>query len=63
MASIARKGAGRAWQPDFFASASTPDTQPASDAILTEKLRTIDPDGLTPKQALEMLYTLKRLVT
>src|SRR4029079_7003016 len=60
---LEQQGAGRAWQPDFFASASTPDTQPASDAILTEKPRTIDPDGLTPKQALEMLYTLKRLVT
>jgi DNA mismatch repair protein MutS len=60
---LEQQGAGRAWQPDFFASASTPDTQPASDAILTEKLRTIDPDGLTPKHALEMLYTLKRLVT
>jgi DNA mismatch repair protein MutS len=60
---LEQQGAGRAWQPDFFSPASTPDTQPASDAVLIEKLRTVDPDGLTPKQALEMLYTLKRLVT
>jgi DNA mismatch repair protein MutS len=41
--------------PLFGASAPMPKTSPVEDA-----LKTIEPDALTPKQALELLYDLKR---
>jgi len=41
--------------PLFGATAPAPRTNPVEDA-----LRTIEPDALTPKQALELLYDLKR---
>jgi DNA mismatch repair protein MutS len=36
-------------------------TEPPSGSLIEEKLATIDPDLLTPKEALELLYTLKSL--
>ncbi|MDQ1816227.1 DNA mismatch repair protein MutS [Massilia sp. CCM 9210] len=47
-------------EPDDAAPASGPDA--AADA-LHEALAAIDPDALTPREALEQLYQLKRLAT
>ena len=46
-------------QGDLFADIAIVET-PQSDALL-EELSAIDPDELTPKQALELIYHLKRL--
>jgi DNA mismatch repair protein MutS len=49
-------------QPDLFAVVSAPD--PVAEATAhpaIERLATIDPDALTPRQALDLLYELKRL--
>ena len=49
-------------QPDLFTqipmAPPEPETHPA-----IERLAAIDPDELTPKQALEALYELKRLAS
>ncbi len=44
--------------PLFGASAPAPKTSPVEEA-----LKTIEPDALTPKQALEVLYSLKQKLT
>jgi DNA mismatch repair protein MutS len=49
--SVAREGQG-----DLFAQPSEPQMHP-----VLEKLAQIHPDGLTPKQALDLLYALKKL--
>jgi hypothetical protein len=41
---------------------ATPQPEPACDPALLEKLRALDPDTLTPKQALDALYDLRRLL-
>ena len=47
-------------QPDLFASPSpTPD--PAPPSPLLESLRGLEPDRLSPREALELLYRLKQL--
>ena len=47
-------------QPDMFVSAPVPvDAQ--QHAVVSE-LEAIQPDDLTPKQALELLYQLKKLL-
>jgi DNA mismatch repair protein MutS len=46
-------------QADLFAAASAP--QPVADDALREALDAIKPDELSPKEALEALYNLKRL--
>lgn len=49
-------------QPDLFAQASvSPPTEPEPHPAL-EALHATDPDALTPREALEMLYQLKKLV-
>ncbi len=53
-------GVSRSRQPDLFAASANPGPEPAIDAALLAKLREIDPDALTPKQALEALYALKK---
>ncbi len=52
----------RSRQPDLFAAPSNPEPEPAIDPALIEKLREIEPDALTPKQALEALYALRKLL-
>ena len=47
-------------QADLFATLPEPDDAPLSHPVLTE-LADIDPDALTPREALERLYALKRL--
>ena len=56
-ASLARGG-----QPDLFAAGSggVPEPEPAPDA-LREALAQLNPDELTPREALELLYKLKKL--
>lgn len=53
-------GVARGRQPDLF-SAAPPEPAPAGEPAL-ERLREIEPDALTPKQALETLYALKELL-
>jgi DNA mismatch repair protein MutS len=47
-------------QADLFAALPEPDDAPLSHPVLTE-LADIDPDALSPREALERLYALKRL--
>ena len=59
LAQLEQDGIARSRQPDLFASPAAP--EPAGEAALRAALERIDPDALTPKQALESLYQLKRL--
>jgi DNA mismatch repair protein MutS len=45
---------------DLFASARAPAPEPEEDVLRTE-LHKINPDELTPREALELLYRLKKL--
>jgi DNA mismatch repair protein MutS len=49
-------------QGDLFAAPAAPEPEPgpAHHPALTQ-LRDIDPDGLSPREALDLLYALKRL--
>ncbi|MBS0545039.1 MAG: DNA mismatch repair protein MutS [Proteobacteria bacterium] len=49
-------------QADLFATLPEPDTGPLSHPVLTA-LADIDPDALSPREALERLYALKRLAS
>jgi len=56
-ASLARGG-----QPDLFATGSARDPEPEAPAdALREALAQLNPDELTPREALELLYRLKKL--
>jgi DNA mismatch repair protein MutS len=59
---LEQDGVSRSRQPDLFAAPSNPGPEPAIDPALVEKLRATEPDALTPKQALEALYALKKLL-
>jgi DNA mismatch repair protein MutS len=48
-----------AGQGDLFAAVAPPQEQETSPAL--EKLADLDPDALTPREALDLLYELKRL--
>jgi DNA mismatch repair protein MutS len=47
-------------QADLFARAAPSDPEPATDA-LRDALAQINPDELSPREALELLYRLKKL--
>ena len=47
-------------QPDMFSTNLEP--EPTSQHPVVSELETIQPDDLTPKQALELLYQLKGLL-
>jgi DNA mismatch repair protein MutS len=47
-------------QPDLFAKVQTEEPEPAADP-LREELSKTNPDELTPREALELLYRLKKL--
>ena len=47
-------------QPDLFAQARAPEAAPISPAL--EALESVKPDELSPREALEALYRLKRLL-
>ena len=45
----------------LFRAAPAPAPKPVKDSPLTERMREIDPDRLTPREALDLLYELKAL--
>jgi DNA mismatch repair protein MutS len=47
-------------QPDLFAGSAPPEPEPAEDP-LREALAQVNPDELSPREALELLYRLKKL--
>jgi len=49
-------------QPDLFAQAPEPEIVAAEPHPAIEQLGTLDPDSLTPRQALDALYALKGLL-
>jgi DNA mismatch repair protein MutS len=61
---LEQEGIVRGRQPDLFAPpvAAAPEAAPNIDPAL-EKLRALDPDTLTPRQALDALYALKQLLS
>ncbi len=59
---LEQEGASRGRQPDLFAMPASPEPEPVVDPALRDELRQIDPDTLTPKQALEALYALKKML-
>jgi DNA mismatch repair protein MutS len=48
-------------QRDLFAAPSSADAAPTPESGLRERLDALDPDALSPREALETLYELKRL--
>ena len=59
---LEHEGAARSQQPDLFVAAATREAAPAIDPALIDQLRAIDPDALTPRQALDALYALKKML-
>jgi DNA mismatch repair protein MutS len=58
---LERQSLERHGQSDLFAAgAAAPEPEPAADA-LRETLQRVNPDDLTPREALELLYRLKKL--
>ncbi|HEX7054374.1 MAG TPA: DNA mismatch repair protein MutS [Burkholderiales bacterium] len=51
---------GRGSQSDLFSPGKAPEPEPAVDP-LREALQPVNPDELTPREALELLYRLKKL--
>ena len=51
----------RAGQPDLFAAGKSEPEPPAESDALREALAAVNPDELSPREALELLYRLKRL--
>ncbi|MDR2839107.1 MAG: DNA mismatch repair protein MutS, partial [Azonexus sp.] len=49
-------------QPDLFAQPPPPEPTAAEPHPAIERLTAIDPDSLTPREALEALYALKNLL-
>ena len=47
-------------QDDLFSRKTEPEPEPAIDP-LREELQKVNPDELTPREALELLYRLKKL--
>ncbi|MFM9967123.1 MAG: DNA mismatch repair protein MutS [Burkholderiales bacterium] len=47
-------------QSDLFAAATTPEPEPPTDE-LREAMQQVNPDELSPREALDLLYKLKRL--
>ncbi|MCH8172141.1 MAG: hypothetical protein IIA70_02400, partial [Proteobacteria bacterium] len=57
-------GQGKAIEdlPLFQKAARSPPRGSSPDALIAEALETINPDELSPKEALEQLYSLRRLL-
>ncbi len=58
---LEQQSVARDHQPDLFTPAAAP-LEPAFDPALLDKLQALDPDALTPKQALEALYEIRKLL-
>ena len=56
---LEQQSVNQAREPDLFTVAAAPPA-PAIDAALLAKLNAIDPDALTPRQALETLYAIRK---
>ncbi|MCB5184834.1 DNA mismatch repair protein MutS [Methylobacillus gramineus] len=56
---VAQQNNAAAWQGDMFVAAQNEPEQLLHPVVI--ELETIDPDELTPRQALEVLYKLKKL--
>jgi DNA mismatch repair protein MutS len=52
--------AGNAGQPDLFAAPAATNAPPSNDERLSALLAAVDPDALSPREALDKLYELKR---
>jgi DNA mismatch repair protein MutS len=50
----------RGAQPDLFAKTAEIESEPEADP-LREEMAKVNPDELTPREALELLYRLKKL--
>ena len=48
-------------QPDLFAQDFSVEAPEAEPHPVVEQLAAIDPDSLTPREALDLLYALKKL--
>jgi DNA mismatch repair protein MutS len=59
---LEHEGAARSQQPDLFVTAAVREQAPEIDPALRRELRQIDPDALSPKEALDALYSLKKLL-
>jgi DNA mismatch repair protein MutS len=49
-------------QPDLFASSAEPEAPDPAPHPALERLASIDPDSLTPREALDALYSLRTLL-
>jgi DNA mismatch repair protein MutS len=60
---LEQDGIAHGRQPDLFAQPvpAARQSAPVVDPLL-DKLRTLDPDALTPREALDALYALKKLL-
>ena len=61
LVTLEQESAAHGRQPDLFAAPVAP-PEPAFDPALLDKLQALDPDALTPKQALEALYEIRKLL-
>ena len=59
---LEHEGAARSQQPDLFVSAAAREPVAEIDPALLDRLRDIDPDALSPKEALDALYALKKML-
>ena len=62
LAELEEHGLAAGPQRDMFAKGANvaPDNSAAEERAVLERLRELDPDALTPKEALELLYRLRR---
>ena len=59
---LEHESAAHSQQPDLFVAAASREQPPACDPALIERLQDLDPDALSPKEALDALYALKKLL-
>jgi DNA mismatch repair protein MutS len=59
---LEQKAADNPLQPDLFSSIPAPSIQDAGPHPALEKLKALEPDNLTPRQAQEAIYALKVLL-
>ena len=60
LAKLEEESAARSAQGDLFALAATPAQPDATTHPVLDRLRDLDPDRLSPREALDILYQLKR---
>jgi len=60
LAELEEHGLAAGPQRDLFAASANDTPAPATEHAIFQRLREIDPDSLTPREALELLYQLRR---